>query len=263
MRDKLKSQPVELLQKSLHQLERENKKLSYQLEKERKEREESLQRLEAEKISLKKQLETQLQKVEELNEQFHKAEERIVQLQLYLEKEKEKEKSKGGPSVIPHKGRRVGIFIDVQNVYYSAKRHFGKKIDYSKLLWFLVGNRYLVKAICYIVQHPELNQESFINLLKRNGYIVRTRGLILRADGSAKGNWDIGIATDVLYLVEKNNLDIVVLVTCDGDFVDLVKVLKSKGIKTEVVGFSKNTAVDLKRVSDEFIEIEESLMLEN
>jgi len=105
--------------------------LSYQLEKERKEREESLQRLEAEKISLKKQLETQLQKVEELNEQFHKAEERIVQLQLYLEKEKEKEKSKGGPSVIPHKGRRVGIFIDVQNVYYSAKRQCGKKIDYS------------------------------------------------------------------------------------------------------------------------------------
>jgi uncharacterized LabA/DUF88 family protein len=71
------------------------------------------------------------------------------------------------------------------------------------------------------------------------------------------------MATDILRMVEKNSLDIVVMVTCDGDFVDLVKILESKGIRTEVAGFPKNTALDLKRTASEFIEIGEDLMLED
>ncbi|MBU0897154.1 MAG: NYN domain-containing protein [Candidatus Omnitrophica bacterium] len=259
MGEELKSHPARMLKSSLHHLGKETEKLSYELEKEREQNAKKLLELKREVSFLTTQVVERNQKVEVLRQSLEEADKRGLNLELELKEKRAKEDTH--LQVYPHKGERVGIFVDVQNIYYSAKRLFNKKADYNKLLSYLVGKRHLVKAICYIVQTPELSQESFINMLKKIGYTVRTRDLIRRADGSAKGNWDIGMAVDILYMIEKNSLDIVVLVTCDGDFTDLVKVLKSKGIKTEVAGFPKITALDLKRFSDEFILIEEDLML--
>lgn len=251
--------PKMRLKSEIHRLEKENANLVHTLEKERQvnndrinllEKEclllrEELKRIEQVNLELRQQLDNEKQKFEVLERDY----------QITLAK-------KDSPLPVPkEKGRRLGIFIDNQNVYYSSKRQFGKKIDYPKLLGTLVKDRHLVRAICYIVQQPEVTQEGFINMLRNHGYTVRMRDLIRRADGSAKGNWDIGIAADVLTLVDKNNLDIVVLVTCDGDFVDLVKLLSSKGIRVEVAGFQMNMAMDLKRTADEYYFITEDLMV--
>jgi hypothetical protein len=153
MKEKLKIAPQRALKTSLHNLEKENRKLSYELKKAKTFIEENLQRLEKERLFLKKQLEEEKERRKRLEEEFEEVERKALRLELSLKKKEEKE-TKRSLYILPHKGNRVGIFIDVQNVYYSAKKQYGKKVDYSKLLWYLVRGRHLVKAICYIVQHP-------------------------------------------------------------------------------------------------------------
>lgn len=245
------------LKAEIHRLEKENSKANYILDKERQESNAKVIALEKELLQLKEnlnelqQINSQLQ--QQLDGQKQESDELQKRLQLLSGKKE--------PLPPKEQGKRLGIFIDNQNVYYSTKMHYGRKLDYRKLLEVLVKDRHLVKAICYVVKQPEVSQEGFINMLKNNGYTVRVRELIRRADGSAKGNWDIGIAADVITMVEKNNLDIVVLVTCDGDFVDLVKLLSAKGIRVEVIGFPMNMAMDLKKTADDFYFITEDLMI--
>jgi uncharacterized LabA/DUF88 family protein len=165
------------------------------------------------------------------------------------------------PAPAPAHGKRVGIFIDVQNVYYLARECYGSRLDYKKLLEAILRGRHCVKAVCYIVEAAETDQERFLKMLEACGYTVRKRPLIRRADGSAKGNWDVGIAVDVITLVDRNKLDVVVLVTCDGDFSDLVNVLKRKGLRVEVVGFPNRTAMSLQAAADEVYLLGADLML--
>lgn len=251
--------PKMRLKSEIHRLQKDNDQLNYRLEKEHQAYADKICGLEKELSQVK----TRLITLEEENSR--------IRQQLEMEKAKYEDiekkyqaavvKKEEAPPVPKEKGRRLGIFIDNQNVYYSARTHFGKKINYQKLLETLVRGRHLVKALCYIVQQAEGSQEGFIHLLQNSGYTVRVRDLIRRADGSAKGNWDIGIAADVITMVEKNSLDVVVLVTCDGDFVDLIKLLSAKGIKVEVVGFTMNMAMDLKKTADEYYFITDELML--
>lgn len=248
--------PKMRLKAALQRLQKENNGLNYMLEKERRQTEEKMRLLEKELLQAKQDIEGLARSNAELSAQIEAEQQRYASLQReYLLASIKKE-----VPLPKEKGRRVGIFIDNQNVYYSAKAHFGKKLDFQKFLPTAVKGRHLVKAICYIVTQPDVNQDNFISMLKNNSYTVRTRELIRRADGSAKGNWDIGIAADVITMVEKNSLDVVVLVTCDGDFVDLVKLLSAKGIRVEVVGFPMNTAMALKAEADEYYFITEDLM---
>ena len=244
------------LKAAIRQLERENKRLSYVLEKERQVAMSKMVVLEDELSSLK----NKLKEINDINIVLRQESENQRQQIDRLKKEYQSFLAQKQPAPLKNKGGRVGIFIDNQNVYYSSKSHYGKKIDYSQLLGVLVKGRHLVKAICYVVQQPEIDQSGFINMLKANGYTVRLRELIRRADGSAKGNWDIGIAADVITMIEENSLDIVVLVTCDGDFVDLLRLLSAKGIRSEVVGFPMNMAMDLKKEADDYYFISEDLM---
>lgn len=254
LKQKLQTAPKAKLASELHQVERENKKLLYELEKER---------LAAKGCSIEKgQL---LERLNELQIMTYRLEEELGrerQRVADLEKAKQPQVTTIPlRDVIPNKGRRLGIFVDGQNVYYSARLHYGKRVDYKKLISMLTRDRHLVKAVCYIIEQPDVEQEKFINMLMHSGYTVKTRSLIRRADGSMKANWDVGMAADIINAVDRNSLDIVVLVTCDGDFVDLVRLLKPKGIRVEVAGFPYNTAMELKNVADEFYPIEEDLML--
>lgn len=248
--------PKMRLKAMIHHLQKENSSLAYALEKERQRLNEKASILEKELLQAKQEFRNAAQDNAALSAQLETERQRLVLLQ----KEREPDPIKREPPLPKEKGRRVGIFIDNQNVYYSAKMHFGKKIDFQKLLAALVKDRHLVKAICYIVTQPEKSQEHFIAMLKSSGFTVRTRDLIRRADGSAKGNWDIGIAADVITMVEKNRLDVVILVTCDGDFVDLVKLLSVKGVRVEVVGFPMNMAMSLKTSADDYYFITQDLM---
>ncbi|MYD59683.1 MAG: NYN domain-containing protein [Gemmatimonadetes bacterium] len=161
---------------------------------------------------------------------------------------------------IPATELRVGIFVDVQNIFYAAKP-FNARLDFEKLLELSVGKRRLIRAIAYVVQSPDVDQSNFISMLQQKSYEVKRKDLRQRSDGSAKGDWDMGMAIDIMRFVDK--LDVVVLVSGDGDFVPLVDLVKTLGPRVEVISFTYNTARDLINSADEHIPIEEALLLRN
>ena len=154
--------------------------------------------------------------------------------------------------------QRIAILVDMQNVFYSAKNIFHSKINFKKLMDTIVGQRELIRAIAYIVQRPEINQTGFMDLLTKLGYELKSKALRIRADGTAKGDWDMGIAIDSIAISEK--VDTVVLVSGDGDFVPLVEMLKACGCRVEVVAFTNSTSKDLIEAASFFLPIEEPLL---
>lgn len=157
---------------------------------------------------------------------------------------------------------RVGIFVDVQNMFYAARQQFNGRLDFQRLLTLSSNNRRVSRAIAYIIQTPDIDQSNFISLLTRSGYEVKSKELRTRIDGSAKGNWDMEMAMDIISFLPK--LDVVALVSGDGDFVPLVQKIKSEyNVRCEVFGFEHNTAVDLKEIADVFHPIGRDLILES
>jgi len=156
------------------------------------------------------------------------------------------------------KDLKVGVFVDVQNMFYAAKNQFEARLDYVKLLHHVIKGRRLVKAIAYVIENPEIDQSGFLSLLTHHSFEVRKKPLIHRLDGSQKGDWDMEMALDILNLVEY--LDVIALVSGDGDFVRLVESVKAKGPRVEVYSFPQNTAMDLKEIADEFFPIGDELI---
>ena len=162
-----------------------------------------------------------------------------------------------GYDVVTH--QRVAMLIDVQNMYYAARNLYNSKLEFSKLLTTLGRGRRLSRAIAYIVERPGMEQDKFVEVLRRNGYEVRKKLLIERSDGSQKGDWDLGIAIDAIALSDK--VDVVILVTGDGDFVSLVHYLHSKGIRVEVASFPETTALELMRSCNYYHRLNENVLL--
>lgn len=158
-----------------------------------------------------------------------------------------------------HPDQRVGVFADVQNLFYSARNIYDAKTHFGKLLKFIVAERKLVRAVAYIVQKEGVDQSNFVEALERFGYEVKSKVLKIRADGTAKGDWDMGIAIDSVAMADK--LDTVVLVSGDGDFVPLVEMLKARGCRVEVLAFERSTAAELKEAATLYIPIEERFLL--
>ncbi len=157
------------------------------------------------------------------------------------------------------KKESIAIFVDSQNLYYSAKMSYGAKVNYEKLLRLITGDRNLVKAYAYIVQPPEGDVKPFATSLEHIGYIVKTKDVRTRADGSAKANWDMGIALDILGMIDY--VDTIVLASGDGDFAPLVEFVKNKHKKVEIFSFPDNTAYDLKEKADRFEPLDERVIL--
>lgn len=149
--------------------------------------------------------------------------------------------------------QRVAIFVDVQNMFYAAKHLYNSKLNFTKLLEVVARDRPLVRAISYIVQTPEIDQSNFLAMLRSNGYEIRAKDLKLRPDGSAKGDWDMGLALDALAMAER--LDVVAIVSGDGDFVDLVNFLKARGVRVEVYSFAYSTAEELRCAATEYFQM--------
>ncbi|MCB7128272.1 MAG: NYN domain-containing protein [Candidatus Brocadiales bacterium] len=162
------------------------------------------------------------------------------------------------PGPITISEQRVAVFVDVQNMFYSAKALHQSKIDYSKLLQEIIGDRKLIRAIAYVVKKSDVDQSSFTDALERLGYEIKSKDLRLRPDGTAKGDWDMGIAIDTIAIAPK--LDTVVLVSGDGDFAPLLEMLKAHGCRVEVVSFRKSTSVELIDAATKYTAIEESLL---
>ena len=158
--------------------------------------------------------------------------------------------------IIPNKEQRIGIFIDIQNLYHSAKNLYGGRVNYAELIKELVGDRKLVRALGYVVKStPETGEDSFFEALQKAGIEIRSKDIQVFAGGAKKADWDVGMAVDAIRMA--NMLDIVVLVTGDGDFVPLVEYLRwglGKGV--EVAAFGKTTSGKLREVADQFIDLD-------
>jgi uncharacterized LabA/DUF88 family protein len=154
--------------------------------------------------------------------------------------------------------QRIAIFVDVQNMFYSAKTLHQSKVDYRKLLEAVVAGRKLVRATAYVVQKADVDQSSFLEALRRSGFEVREKELTIRDDGSCKGDWKVEIALDAVSMEPK--LDCVCLVTGDGDFAPLADTLAQRGCRVEVVSFEQSTSNDLLRASHQFIPIDQDML---
>jgi uncharacterized LabA/DUF88 family protein len=158
-----------------------------------------------------------------------------------------------------HLNQRVGVFVDVQNMFYAAKHLYGSKLNFNRLLEYIARERSVVRAISYVVQTPDGDQSNFFAMLRSNGYEVRSKELKMRPDGSAKGDWDMGLALDALAMADR--LDVVAIVSGDGDFVDLVTFLKARGVRVEVYSFAYSTSEELRYVATEYYQMGPELVM--
>jgi uncharacterized LabA/DUF88 family protein len=156
--------------------------------------------------------------------------------------------------------KKVVLLVDVQNVYYTARQAFGRNFDYNRFWSRATADRQVIKAIAYAIDRGDRKQQEFQNILRGIGFEVKLKPFIQRADGSAKGDWDVGIAIDALEY--SDSADIVVLVSGDGDFDLLVNKLRiDKGKYVEVYGVSALTSASLVNAASRFIPIEDELLL--
>jgi uncharacterized LabA/DUF88 family protein len=153
-----------------------------------------------------------------------------------------------------HKNQRIGVFVDVQNMYYSAKNLYGSKVNFRNLLKEAISGRLLVRAIAYVIKADVKDENMFYDALEEMGFEVKSKDLQVFFGGAKKGDWDVGIAMDVMRLAPK--LDTVILISGDGDFSDLLEHAKSLGCRTEVIAFGKTTSRRLIEVADSFIDLD-------
>lgn len=147
------------------------------------------------------------------------------------------------------RGQRVAVFVDVQNMYHSAKKIYGRNLSYAKLLDATVRGRTLTRALAYVIDRQGVDQQAFVDHLRHLGFHVRRKELIERPDGSRKGSWDLGLALDALRVAPR--VDVVVLVTGDGDFVPLAQALAAEGVAVEVACFRESASDSLVQIADD------------
>ena len=150
--------------------------------------------------------------------------------------------------------QRVGIFIDVQNLYYSAQAVYSKKVNFKNILTDVVDNRTLVRAIAYAVKADAEYEQSFFTALETMGIEVKTKDLQIFYGGHKKADWDVGIAMDAIKQAPK--LDTVIICSGDGDFDELLQYLMFLGCRVEVAGFGKSTSSKLKDTAHQFWDLD-------
>ena len=156
--------------------------------------------------------------------------------------------------------KKIAIFVDVQNIYYTTRQAYGRQFDYRKLMKRIRTEGEIVSATAYAIDRGDEKQLKFQNALKQMGFTVKLKPYIQRSDGSAKGDWDVGIAIDVLEVAK--DVDTIVLLSGDGDF-DLLleKIRKGYAISTEVYGVPALTANSLIDAANIYHPIDEDLLL--
>jgi len=156
-----------------------------------------------------------------------------------------------------YQNQRVGIFIDVQNLYHSAKNIYRGRVNYPELMRYLVAGRKLIRAVAYVVKsETAVGEGAFFDALEKSGLELRSKDLQIYPDGTKKADWDVGMAIDAVRMAPF--LDTVVLVTGDGDFIPLIEYLKwGSGKLVEVAAFRRSASGKLQETADRFMNIEE------
>jgi uncharacterized LabA/DUF88 family protein len=157
---------------------------------------------------------------------------------------------------VRNQDQRVGVFVDVQNLYYSARNIYQARVKFNEVLNAAVADRKLIRAIAYVVEANMPEEESFFEALEKAGFEVKRKELQTFAGGHQKGDWDVGIAMDIVKLM--NKLDVVVLCSGDGDYAPLLEYLQMSGQFTETVAFGKSCSGKIKELTDYFIDLDEN-----
>jgi uncharacterized LabA/DUF88 family protein len=156
-------------------------------------------------------------------------------------------------AIIKHKNQRVGIFIDTQNLYHSAKNLYRSKVNFGQVMKEALAGRVLIRCVSYVIRTESEEEKGFFEALNKLGIETKVKDIRIFAGGAKKADWDIGMAIDTVAMAEK--LDVVVLATGDGDFVPLVEYLKSRGCQVEVISFGKSASGQLRETADDFTDL--------
>jgi uncharacterized LabA/DUF88 family protein len=160
----------------------------------------------------------------------------------------------------PYHGQRVAVLVDTANMYHSARSLYGGRLDYRRLLEFTSRGRHLVRAIAFVVRTEDVDITPFLDALQAVGYETRVKTLKRRMDGSTRGDWDVGIALSAAALAER--VDVISLVSGDGDFVELVDHLAPRGVRVEVCAFEDAVSAELRARASAFLPLDRDLILE-
>lgn len=156
-------------------------------------------------------------------------------------------------TVIKHKEQRVGVFIDTQNLYHSARNLYQSRVNFGAVLKDAVAGRKLVRAVAYVITTEAGDEKNFFEALEKLGIETKTKDLQIFAGGAKKADWDVGLAVDAIKMSPR--LDSVVIVSGDGDFIPLVEYLQTIGVQVEVVSFGKSTSGKLREAVDDFVDL--------
>jgi uncharacterized LabA/DUF88 family protein len=154
---------------------------------------------------------------------------------------------------LKHPDQRVGVFIDVQNMYYSAKNLFSAKVNFGNIVSEATAGRKLIRAIAYVVSTEGKEEQPFFDALYNLGIETKDKPLQIFFGGEKKADWDVGIAVDAIRL--SPSLDAIVLVSGDGDYIPLIEYLQNQGKQVEVVAFDKTASSKLIEAADDFIDL--------
>ena len=158
-------------------------------------------------------------------------------------------------SVIKHREQRVGVFIDTQNMYHSARDLFGGRVNFGALVEQVVADRRLVRAVAYVIRTQGGEEKAFIDALTHSGIETHEKEIQVFFGGAKKADWDVGMAIDAVRIAPL--LDVVIIVSGDGDFVPLVEYLKYQGRQVEVAAFRNTASTKLVETADSFTDLSE------
>jgi uncharacterized LabA/DUF88 family protein len=157
---------------------------------------------------------------------------------------------------IKHPGQRVAVFIDVQNLYYSARNLYQSRVNFREVLKTAVSERSLIRAFAYVVRTKTGEEKPFFDALIKLGIETKIRDLQEFYGGLKKADWDVGIAVDAIRI--SSSVDTIILASGDGDFLQLIEYLRNQGKRVEVMAFGRSGSSKLKENSDEFIDLGEN-----
>lgn len=157
--------------------------------------------------------------------------------------------------MIQNPDQRVGVFIDTQNMYYSARHLFQRKVNFKNILEDAVGKRKLIRAIAYVVRTKTHEESPFFEALQKAGIETKEKELMEYLSGQKKADWDVGLTVDVIRMLDM--LDVIVLASGDGDYIPLVEYCKSRGRIVEVMAFRETTSTRLVEAADHYTNLSE------
>ena len=158
--------------------------------------------------------------------------------------------------MIKHKEQRVGVFVDVQNMYHSAKNLYKTKVNFKEVLKVAVAGRKLILALAYVIKSQSSEEQNFFEALDKQGFEIRIKDLQIFAGGAKKGDWDVGIAIDMIKMSE--NVDVLILVSGDGDFTPVVEYIQNHGRLVEILAFKETTSAKLIERADDFTNLSQN-----